>query len=62
VSSPGEAANAQAAAAERAIPRRAPEGVVAEGEPRASAYICQAVSCLSAQAQEIATGLALQVA
>jgi bidirectional [NiFe] hydrogenase diaphorase subunit len=31
-------------------------------QPRASAYVCQAVSCLSAGAEEIATNLALEVA
>jgi bidirectional [NiFe] hydrogenase diaphorase subunit len=31
-------------------------------QPRASAYVCQAVSCLSAGSDEIATNLALEVA
>jgi bidirectional [NiFe] hydrogenase diaphorase subunit len=32
-----------------------------EGPPRATAYVCEAVSCLSAQAREITTGLGEQV-
>jgi bidirectional [NiFe] hydrogenase diaphorase subunit len=45
----------------RAIPRRAPDGVAPDGPVRASAFICEAVSCLSAQAHEITTELAEKV-
>ena len=39
-------------------PRRRVEGLVPEGPVRASAYVCEAVSCLSAASHDILTGLA----
>ena len=33
--------------------RRAPDAVIPAGETRASAYVCEAVSCLSTQSHEV---------
>lgn len=43
-------------------PRRRVVGTEPTGPTRASAYVCEAVSCLSAQSHEILTGLGEQVA
>src|SRR6185503_1333977 len=43
-------------------PRRLVVGTEPTGPVRASAYVCEAVSCLSAQSHDILTGLAEQVA
>jgi bidirectional [NiFe] hydrogenase diaphorase subunit len=53
--------NPQPVQPERAIARRTPDSVVPSGETRASAYVCEAVSCLSAQAHDITTELAQRV-
>ena len=42
-------------------PRRKPAVPIVEGTPRASAYVCEAVSCLSAQSHDILLGLSEQV-
>jgi bidirectional [NiFe] hydrogenase diaphorase subunit len=44
------------------LPRRSLEGVAPSGPVRASAYVCEAVSCLSAAAHDILTGLGVEVA
>ena len=47
---------------ERPLPRRRPELVpVVDGPVRASAYVCEAVSCLSAQSHEVLTGLGIRL-
>ena len=38
-------------------PRRRPDVAEPEGPPRATAYVCEAVSCLSAQAHDVLVGL-----
>ena len=47
---------------ERPAPRRRPELVpVVDGPVRASAYVCEAVSCLSVQSHEVLTGLGIRL-
>lgn len=38
-------------------PRRRPDALIPDGPVRASAYVCEAVSCLSSQAHEVLLGL-----
>ncbi len=42
--------------------RRRPDAIIPSGPVRASAFVCEAVSCLSAQAHEVLLGLGEQVA
>ena len=59
----GSAPPAHASAPPAARPiRRRTEGFLPDGSVRASAYVCEAVSCLSAQAHEVLVGLGEQVA
>ena len=45
----------------RPVRRRRPRGPVLEGPARASAYVCEAASCLSSQSDEVFDALAEQV-
>jgi bidirectional [NiFe] hydrogenase diaphorase subunit len=47
---------------ERPPRRRSDVGPILEGPARASAYVCEAVSCLSAQSHDILVGLGAQIA
>ena len=47
-----------AAVGERSPRRRSSDGLIPDGPVRASAYVCQAASCLSAQSDQVLAGLA----
>jgi bidirectional [NiFe] hydrogenase diaphorase subunit len=42
--------------------RRRPDAIIPSGPTRASAFVCEAVSCLSAQAHEVLLGIGEQIA
>jgi bidirectional [NiFe] hydrogenase diaphorase subunit len=57
----GTAAGERPERPERPVRRRRSRGLTPQGPPRASAHVCEAASCLSAQSDQVLDGLVEQV-